>query len=271
MKPRQRVRSASMAVLVGATVLAAYGWLIEPAWIDVTRHTVGEVSDDRLRIAQLSDLHLRSLSRTEAKTLDAVAEIAPDIVLLTGDVIDQPEALPVLDEFLARIRAPVKVAVLGNWEYWGQVPLDGLRKVYERHQVRFLVNDCLRISRGPMSLSIVGLDDHTAGRPDTRRIDPGCATDAGRLVLIQHSPGFFEDVAPDQLPRPDLSVAGHTHGGQVALMGRALWRPPGSGSFAHGHYETRWGSLYVSRGIGTSIMRFRLGSRPEIAVFDVYR
>ena len=70
-------------------------------------------------------------------------------------------------------------------------------------------------------------------------------------------------------PRFALCLAGHTHGGQVALFGFALWTPRGSGNFTAGRYDSTMCPIYVSRGIGTSILPIRLGARPEIAVFTL--
>jgi len=61
-------------------------------------------------------------------------------------------------------------------------------------------------------------------------------------------------------------LAGHTHGGQLAVGKHALYTPRGSGSFVAGWYQTQWGVLYVSRGVGTSVLPMRLGARPELAI-----
>jgi predicted MPP superfamily phosphohydrolase len=88
--------------------------------------------------------------------------------------------------------------------------------------------------------------------------------------VIQHSPGWFR--SPDAAAvdtRASLCLAGHTHGGQIALFGLPLWTPRGSGDFVAGRYDLAMCPLYVSRGIGTSIAPVRFGARPEIAVFSL--
>jgi predicted MPP superfamily phosphohydrolase len=91
--------------------------------------------------------------------------------------------------------------------------------------------------------------------------------------LVQHSPGFFAAKStgaalPDKAF--DLCLSGHTHGGQITLFGWAFGPlPPGSGPFVAGQYETAACPLYVSRGLGTSVLPLRLFARPEIAVFDL--
>jgi predicted MPP superfamily phosphohydrolase len=251
--------------------MAGYAFLIEPVWVEVTHHPVGNGSSgDRIRVAQLSDLHLQNISRTEENTLEAVRDIAPDVILLTGDVVDRPDTLSVLDAYLAKLDAPVKLAVLGNWEYWGGVDQNELRKTYARHGVRLLINECVEVFVGDRSLRVAGLDDFTAGRPDPNKFDPACLGNGSDLILIQHSPGYFEgEKRPSNFPKPAMSLSGHTHGGQVSLFGYAFWTPPGSGSFNRGWYDTDWGKLYVSRGVGTSLTKVRFASRPEIAVFEL--
>jgi predicted MPP superfamily phosphohydrolase len=67
----------------------------------------------------------------------------------------------------------------------------------------------------------------------------------------------------------DLCLAGHTHGGQLALNGWAPWRPVGTGRFTAGFYELLGCRLYVSSGRGTSVLPIQLGAPPEVAVFDL--
>jgi predicted MPP superfamily phosphohydrolase len=76
--------------------------------------------------------------------------------------------------------------------------------------------------------------------------------------LIKSSPARF-----------DLIVSGHTHGGQLALFGWAPFTPAGSGRFVSGEYVTPLGRLYVTRGLGTSLLPIRLGSRPELVFITV--
>ena len=99
------------------------------------------------------------------------------------------------------------------------------------------------------------------------------------LPLQSRFPGYdIHRVGWAKVPHmPDLPVArqnqiclsGHTHGGQVTLFGRPFWTPRGSGRFVAGWYETPSCRLYVSRGVGMSILPIRFGARPEVAVFEL--
>ena len=262
-----RFRGIALVVLTAA---AAYALLIEPAHIEVTRHSIGSPpsGSPSIQIVQLSDLHLQSMGRREAAVVRAIESLKPDLLVLSGDVIDAAENLSVLDSFLAMLGPGQKVAVLGNWEHWSGVNLTDLRALYSKHGVRLLINEKVQYRFGARALTVIGLDDFTGGRPEPALITPPPKGEGS--VVIQHSPGWFRspDVAAVDT-RASLCLAGHTHGGQIALFGLPVWTPRGSGDFVAGRYDLAMCPLYVSRGIGTSIVPVRFGARPEIAVFSL--
>ena len=124
-----------------------YGLLIEPHWIEVTRwqRQVG-LGGKTFKIAQLSDLHIAEIGKTEQQTLITLKELKPDLILMTGDVIDQKDSLPALDAYLKQLPPAIKVAILGNWEYWSDVNLKSLATLYKENDVTLLVNDCLSLA-----------------------------------------------------------------------------------------------------------------------------
>ena len=252
-------------------VLLGYAWLVEPNWVDVTRHTLAEpgLRQEAIRIVQLSDLHLNAVARREKSVARNVRELAPDLIVFSGDVIDRADRLDILEEFLSLIGPGQKVAVLGNWEHWSRTDLKALRSLYEdRHGVRLLVNAVADFRFGERTLRVIGLDDFTAGDADLSVLHQ--AEPSNPSIVIQHSPGWFQTEAiMTEIGRFTLCLAGHTHGGQVTLFGTAIWKPPGSGDFSAGRYEHPMCPIHVSRGIGTSLLPLRFGARPEIAVFDL--
>jgi predicted MPP superfamily phosphohydrolase len=242
----------------GVAALVAWGALVEPRLIEVRDLQLNAGRSPAQTIAVVSDLHLDDIGARERTLLELLSARRPDVVVLLGDVVDAPGDLPALERFLSALPPSERIAVLGNWEYWSGIDLAALRSVYTRYDVRLLINDCRD--------GIVGLDDHTAGHPDLEAALAHChaaGSGVAPYLLLQHSPGFFETRSGKAHAFP-LSLSGHTHGGQVTLFGRALWTPPGSGSFTAGEYRTRFGRLYVTRGIGTSILPLRVGARPEV-------
>ena len=292
------MHTAKIVASITLFALGIYGLLVEPSWIEVTYHKIPDSGRTALRgtsnpanesnlgsrhkgfrIVQLSDLHLHRLGRTEESIIEKVNALRPDLLLLTGDVADRPESLAVLDVFLDKITTPHKFAVLGNWEYWGEVNLQELRTIYQRHGVKLLINDCIELADQGSIYQITGLDDFTAGTPNERHASDQCnkspqkhatpsKTPATKQILMQHSPGYFAERKPNKPAPYWLALSGHTHGGQVRPLGLVLWTPPGSGPFVSGWYATDDANLYISKGIGTSVAPIRFGARPEIAVFD---
>jgi predicted MPP superfamily phosphohydrolase len=263
---RRQLLSGAAALAAGAAV-DAFG--IEPRWLQVTTHRVPIEGLPNglanLRIAHLTDLHLSSIGAIERAVLEAVAMNAPDLVFLTGDMIDAPNRLSSLRELCRALATPGRsiVATWGNWEHWGRVGSADLRGAYASVGVRLLGDTNRRL---PCGLVVASTDDSCSGYADLASALWRLPDGPGRIFLT-HAPGLFDDL-PDGVARFDLCLAGHTHGGQVRV-GRALLRPPGSGSFDAGWYDTRLGRLYVSRGIGTSIYPARLMCRPEVAVFTL--
>ena len=261
-----------LALLLACVLL--YASLVEPNWVEVTYHGESPAGRAPIRIAVLSDIHLDGVGYRERAVIEQLRVVRPDILILAGDVVDEPGDLPVLRALLSQVDVPHAVAVLGNWEYWGDVPLEQLHKLYRDHNVTLLVNAGVQFPVEGRQVRLFGLDDATAGTPRLDLAIRGPEEDAaGLTILVQHSPGFFAAKSPGVgLPNRafDLCLSGHTHGGQITLFGWAFGPlPPGSVPFVAGRYETAVCPLYVSRGLGTSVLPLRFFARPEIAVFDL--
>jgi predicted MPP superfamily phosphohydrolase len=257
------------AIALAMALLLGYGFIIEPRWVVVTplQKQVG-LKGATFKIAQLSDLHLSAMGPVEEATLNHLKVLQPDLILLTGDMIGDRHALPALEDFLKSLPNAIKVAILGNWEHWSGVDLQQLSALYKRHRVKLLVNECLPLEVNGVPLGLAGLDDYTAGQPDLVRTLQQC-TQGAPIIMAQHSPGLFDEAPSPELGAIVYSLAGHTHGGQVALGKRALFTPRGSGRYVAGSYPTAWGDLYVSRGIGTSILPLRIGAQPEVVLLEL--
>jgi hypothetical protein len=257
--------------------------------VTVTRHRLHDGAGRTIRIVQLTDLHLRTVGAHEERVAEAVHALRPELLVLTGDAIDRPGDLSLLERFLSLLpSAPHRLAILGNWEHWAGVDLDGLARVYARQGWQLLRNASVPLRFGVAELLVTGLDDLVGGAPDVRAALAGVAPRPHHLLLA-HCPAHREalpaaarvgiptssagstasgdDIDP-RLLTPQVMLAGHTHGGQVALFGWAPLRPPGSGRYVQGWYRDAATALYVSRGIGTSIVPARFCAAPEIAFFE---
>jgi predicted MPP superfamily phosphohydrolase len=258
-----------LSVLLLAGIIA-YG-MMERDWIEVTHHEIGAVQRRTpVRLIQLSDLHLRKADQRAIAVANLVRERHPDVVVLTGDIIDRAENFAGLEAFLQSLGGEPKIAILGNWEYWSEMDLKALKLLYARHQTELLVNDCAQLELQGRAINFVGLDDVTASHANLPRAIRSCPNEA-EAILLEHSPGFFGkplDVVPETAQFM-LGLSGHTHGGQLAIFGSPIMLPPGSGQYNSGLYATKYGPLYVSRGIGTSELPLRIGARPEIVEFEL--
>ena len=252
---------------LGLGALLAEGTLLAPRRLTVSRHTLGdgEAGGEQIRFAILADLHLRGIGRLHEELAAAVDAARPDVILFLGDSVDDPDALPILADLLALLpRDTLRFATLGNWEYWGGVDLQALRRVYEAGDTGLLVNEGVPLS--PRA-ALFAVDDAVGGRPDLGHL-PSVEERRDTLIL-SHCPGFRDEVAGAHARRVSAVVSGHTHGGQIALGRWAPVLPPGSGGYVSGWY--RGGAspdLFVSRGLGTSVLPVRLGSPPELAILD---
>lgn len=272
---------AAGVALAGVDALA-----IEPNRVSVSRHVLGPSSGAApLRIVQLSDLHLQRVDAHAERIARCVHEASADIVLLTGDSVDRQDRLPELSAFLHLLDARTpKYAILGNWEHWARVDLAALERLFAAADCRLLVNETAELRHHGRRLLLTGLDDLTGGRPDLAGALRGVEPRADHLLLA-HSPAYRDRMGLELRERSvtdgrirgevDLSryafrymLSGHTHGGQIAPFGWAPLRPPGSGRYVSGWYRDAWPHLYVSRGLGTSVIPARVGAPPEVAVFD---
>lgn len=218
-----------------------------------------------LRIAFLSDLHAGSFM--DAQDLVAicrrVAALQPHLVLLGGDLINTRERELLLYRDALRELSPALgvFAVPGNHDlFWG--PDHSLWSAWlQDHGVQVLCNRGVRLHWNGASLWLAGVDDLTEGRPDLRAALAGRRASEPTILLSHHPDFFFEAAAADV----DLTLAGHTHGGQIRVAGRAPLHHSAFG-YERGWFAEGDARLYVSRGVGVTVLPLRIDAPPEIPV-----
>lgn len=283
---RRRFLAVSAGTLAaGAAALGGYAGFVEPRGVRFTRHAVNARTapgQREITFVQVTDLHLQRVGRMHRRIAARVNEIRPDLILFTGDSVDRADRLPALASLLALFDARTpKYAILGNWEHWSGVDVGALADVYGRASCRLLVNESAVHEAGDRSILVTGLDDLVGGRPDPGRAFAP-AGDADAHLLLAHCPEHRDLLAVPPTPlssgtsgfdprRITMMLSGHTHGGQVSLLGWTPVIPGGSGRYIAGWFRDGGGvPLYVSRGIGTSMLPVRLGAPPEVAVFTMW-
>jgi predicted MPP superfamily phosphohydrolase len=274
--PRAPLRPASRVLLLLATLgvlCIAYGRLVEPRWLEVT-HT--RVSTRRLppghpgvRVVHLSDLHSDPEPRLEERLPAVVAELAPDLIVFTGDAANSPGGLPVFRRSLTAVASIAPTyGVKGNWDVW-----------YFRHLERFDGTGARELDGDHATVTVAGVSVHVTGVAFDREAALAEAVDAlpagGPAIVLYHAP-FPDLVDPADAARVDLFCAGHVHGGQVALpwYGALITLSRFGKRFERGLYPDADGfgfPLYVSRGIGMegAAPRVRFASRPEVALIEL--
>lgn len=250
-------------VLLGA-LAAIDAFYIEPTWLETTHHSVKVPFLPRgstLTIAHISDLHTHGLGPLEQKVISALEKEKPDVVVITGDTTSRGASDAERISVLSRIKAKVGVyATRGNWEIWA--PMDNEKEVYQKTGITYLLNQTVQIQD---HLWMVGIDDSFVGAPDVEKALNSIPQGDGCIALI-HSPIGFDNQKLTE--RCKLVFAGHTHGGQVRIpLWGPIWLPPASGSYVSGWYHKGDSQMYVSRGLGMSILNVRFFCRPELALF----
>jgi uncharacterized protein len=222
---------------------------------------------ERIRIAFLSDLHFGPYirARSVAAWVDAVASERPDLVVVGGDLVESvgtQDVAPLLRE-LRRLRAPLGVyAAWGNHDHGRFGDLGPFAAALSGVGVEVLTNRGVQVRD---DLYLAGLDDFDAGSPD---LDAALRdrADGSACLLVAHNPDALV-LVPEAV---DLTLCGHTHGGQIRVPGiGALVTSSGYGQLFVDGWTRAPALAYVSRGLGVGLVPVRLNCPAELTVVDL--
>ena len=258
-------------VLIAAGLVAADAFWIEKFFIETKDFYIGPATKNtsNIKVVQLSDLHLRSVNLQLKRLAKKLNQLQPLLILITGDAVDRAENLSLLDDFLKLIDNNIKkAAILGNWEHWGKVNLNELKKVYHQNNCTLLINETVQYTLPTKTISITGVDDFIGGNADIEAALKNYTT-SDHHIILNHCPQYSDHIATtiNNAMQVDFILSGHTHGGQFNFLGFIPFLPKGSGKYVKGWYNTE-PRMYVSKGIGTSLLPARFGARAEIAIFN---
>ena len=275
------VRRAKQLCLIGAAALVAlalWAFWLEPSSLRVVHRTIvlrpWHMEHAGLRVAVMSDLHVGAPYRNIAalkKIVAATNAEQPDLILLLGDFVIRgvvgghfvaPETIA--DE-LSGLHAPLGVvAVLGNHDWW----FDGerTRHALESRDIRVLEDQNLRLTYRGRNFWLSGLADLWV-RGDQAVSTLAKLDDNEPVLVLMHNPDTFPEIPA----RASLTLAGHTHGGQVNLpiVGRLIVPSRFGQRYAYGLVEENGRKLFVTGGIGTSIVPVRFRVAPEIVILTL--
>lgn len=237
-----------------------YSFIYEPNNLEINHYKRSYLNQSqKIKIAHITDLHTKGLGSVEKKVIESLSKENPDYIFITGDIATPGGTIEGYRAVLSQFKAAKGVYfVLGNWEYWE--PIEKLNEILKDLNITLLKNELIAVDTG---LNLIGFDD-IEGSPDKNLIDQA-NPDILNIALF-HSPEFFELEMKDI----QLSLAGHSHGGQVKLpFYGPIWTPRGTGKYVEGWYKKGSNELYVSRGIGTSILPIRFNCRPELSYIEI--
>lgn len=262
---------AALACL--GSMAGGYGVEIEAQWLQLVEQQVRLAglpeSLKGLRVGLLCDLHLGTSAEADAiaHAVDLLRAARPDVLLLGGDYIKNHgrQLRPCLD-ILGTLRPALgSYAVLGNHDRW-HCDDATLRQAFADAGISLLVNAAVPLD----GVHVVGLDTVWAGQPDPRRA-LATVPAAQPVLLLVHEPDFIDRIPA--VPHSIVGLSGHTHGGQVIVPWRGPLCLPRYGRKypmgllpVHGQAGRQ---VYVSRGVGTSIVPLRLNCRPEVTLLTL--
>jgi predicted MPP superfamily phosphohydrolase len=218
------------------------------------------------RAVHLTDLHLDRYQMRHDKTLRIVADLKPDWIFVTGDLLNVRSGLLPLFRFLAGLRwiAPLYMT-LGNHDHYSGVPVDEFASLADRHKITLLVNQTTTLPVNGGELAIIGVDDPSLHRARLDQVPP---PHPDRFtLLLAHAPNVVQLLHDGH--HLDLILTGHSHGGQWRPPHmRPFWLPPGCGGKVGGLYEVGRHRLYVNRGLGWSALPIRWNCPPEVLLIE---
>ncbi len=294
MKSRKKRR---ILLLILVPVILGFFWL-QNNWLVVSQYTYESEKNPQVfegyRIVQISDLHNASFGAGNKRLLEKIQELAPDMVVITGDVVDSNHTkMEVAVAFAEQVASEYPTYyVTGNHENW----LEGTERTelmngLKEAGVICLADESVEIVKGDSSITLVGLNDESLSGPTLKMVLTkgdemnrqglsGTGEDEGQelsgveavdfRILLAHEPQYLENYSEAGV---DLVLTGHAHGGQFRLpfVGGGLVAPDQGffPKYSEGMHEMGSTTMIISRGLGNSIIPVRLFNLPEIVCVEL--
>jgi predicted MPP superfamily phosphohydrolase len=270
----------SIILHVSASAAIWYATRIEPFQLGITHleiQTTKLPPGQRVRLVQLSDLHIERITRRELDLIERVRDLGADYILLTGDYLNfsyigEPRAIADARQVLGKLQAQVGIyAVRGTH----QVDPNALLPIlFEGLPIHWLRNEHLTVSHNGHKITFAGASCTRKREIDLPAVNQALSDVSPDLftILLYHTPDLVAEAAGKNV---DLYLAGHTHGGQIRLplYGAMLTGTEIGKRYEMGRYDVNGMTMYVSRGIGMEGMaapRARFLCPPEIVCIDVH-
>ena len=221
---------------------------------------------DGFKIIHLSDIHHSPFTGLEhiERVVKVASRLRPDMFLLTGDYVShEREYIAPVAATLAKLKAKYGVhACLGNHDHWTDADL--VTHLFRGEGINMLVNEGFRLETRRGSFWLAGVDDYMVGKTDVAASLRGSFPDELK-VLLAHNPIIFREAARVGV---DLTLSGHTHGGQIKMRKDENRILP-QRKLKAGLHARRNAQIYITRGIGTVVVPMRYHCPPEISLLEL--
>lgn len=223
---------------------------------------------DGFKIAQISDLHNKRFGKDQRRLLKKTAGLEPDIIIITGDIVDSNHTN--IDKALEFAEGAAEIAptyyVTGNHEHWlNDEEFESLISGLLESGVVLLDNERIDVEKDGDHFSLIGLDDLSL---DGNTLKDMNLDDEAFNVLLAHEPQYIKEYSAAHV---DLALTGHAHGGQFRLPFIGGVVAPDQGFFpkyTEGSHTSGGMTMIISRGLGNSIIPVRLFNFPEIVCVE---
>lgn len=275
---RRGLLTAALRMMAGSSLAAlgvtVYATRIETTWLKIERIRVPipalPSAFDGYRIAQLSDIHFGNCTPQViiAHSIQAALDLAPDLIVLTGDYVLDVVDWPGLSAVLRGLSAHGNVmAILGNHDHW--MDAAGVRWALADAGIPELRNASRALVRGDQAIWLLGVDDiwerHNDLPAALANVPPGAVA-----ILLAHEPDFADEAA--LTGRIALQLSGHSHGGQVRIPGGgAPVLPYLARKYPYGLRRVGSMWVYTNRGVGIIPPNVRINCRPEVTEITLVR
>mgnify|MGYP004711617737 CR=1 FL=1 len=229
---------------------------------------------DSYNIVQLSDIHNVDYKKFKEDFFESVKSCDPDVIFITGDIVSSyPPSCENSIEIISRLTGISDVYfVSGNHEAWEDEQYGKMREAFKRYGVRELENESVFLEKDGGKINLIGIiDPELFGGMDKRRAliertMTKLVRDDMYNIMLFHRPEYFDEICRSGV---QLAFTGHAHGGQFILPFIGGVIAPGQGLFpeyTEGIYTSDKTQMVVSRGIGQSMLPFRINNSPEIVL-----
>lgn len=271
----------SVTLFCVVIALIALVWWILWANKAVKLNKISISAPCELKIAHISDFHNAKLKNSNACLVALIKDAQPDIIAITGDLVDSRHTD--VDVSIDLVRELVKIApcyyVPGNHESRIENEYNTLKQALTDFGVTILCDSKTNLEKNGQTFTVIGIEDpmfviekdsvESTCEVIRGKLEPLSKENEGYTILLSHRPEAFEEYVSAGV---DLALTGHAHGGQMQIPFVGGLIAPNQGFFpkySEGLHQKDKTSMVISRGIGNSLCPLRVNNRPEVILIEL--